>query len=123
MQHLLLCSAVTSPQYTCRQNAPPKNIRPEASTEIGKIMVKAQSQMSIALKKRIKDSWTLTCTAVNVLAPRQDIIFEQEEFSRHIITGGYGQNFRVRLGANWTFKSGKAFNSKQVEKAGDENRM
>ena len=79
--------------------------------------------LSVSLKKRVKDSWTFVCEAVNVIAPKQDLDFVQDDFTRNIITDGYGSRFRIRLGATWSFKSGKAFNTKQVEKATDESRM
>ena len=79
--------------------------------------------LSVSLKKRVKDSWTFVCEAVNVIAPKQDLDFVQDDFTRNIVTDGYGSRFRIRLGATWSFKSGKAFNTKQVEKANDESRM
>ena len=79
--------------------------------------------LNVSLKKRVKDSWTFVCEAVNVIAPVQDLEFVQDDFTRNIVTDGYGSRFRIRLGATWSFKSGKAFNTKQVEKASDENRM
>ena len=79
--------------------------------------------LSVSLKKRVKDSWTFVCEAVNVIAPKQDLDFVQDDFTRNIVTDGYGSRFRIRLGATWSFKSGKAFNTKQVEKASDESRM
>ena len=79
--------------------------------------------LNVSLKKRVKDNWTFICEAVNVIAPKQDLDFVQDDFTRNIVTDGYGSRFRIRLGATWSFKSGKAFNTKQVEKANDENRM
>lgn len=79
--------------------------------------------LSVSLKKRVKDSWTFVCEAVNVIAPKQDLDFVQDDFTRNIVTDGYDSRFRIRLGATWSFKSGKAFNTKQVEKATDESRM
>ena len=79
--------------------------------------------LNVSLKKRVKDNWTFICEAVNVIAPKQDLEFVQDDFTRNIITDGYGSRFRIRLGATWSFKSGKAFNTKQVEKASDESRM
>ena len=79
--------------------------------------------LNVSLKKRVKDNWTFICEAVNVIAPKQDLEFVQDDFTRNIVTDGYGSRFRIRLGATWSFKSGKAFNAKQVEKASDENRM
>ena len=79
--------------------------------------------LSVSLKKRVKDSWTFVCEAVNVIAPKQDLDFVQDDFTRNIVTDGYSSRFRIRLGATWSFKSGKAFNTKQVEKASDESRM
>ena len=91
--------------------------------KVSNAIVKPMHSMNITLKKRIKDSWTLSCQAVNVIEPKQDLVFEQAEFSRKLVGNGYGQKFRLRVGATWSFKSGKAFNTKQIEKAGDENRM
>lgn len=91
--------------------------------KVSNAILEPNQNLSISLKKRVKDSWTFVCEAVNVIGADQDIDFVQDDFTRNIITSGYGNCFRVRLGATWSFKSGKAFNTKQVEKANDENRM
>lgn len=91
--------------------------------KVSNAIVNPGHNLSVSLKKRVKDSWTFVCEAVNVIAPVQDLDFVQDDFTRNIITDGYGSRFRIRLGATWSFKSGKAFNTKQVEKANDENRM
>ena len=91
--------------------------------KVSNAIVNPGHNLSVSLKKRVKDSWTFVCEAVNVIAPVQDLDFVQDDFTRNIITDGYGSRFRIRLGATWSFKSGKAFNTKQVEKASDENRM
>lgn len=91
--------------------------------KVSNAIVNPGHNMSVSLKKRVKDNWTFVCEAVNVIAPVQDLDFVQDDFTRNIITDGYGSRFRIRLGATWSFKSGKAFNTKQVEKANDENRM
>ena len=91
--------------------------------KVSNAIVNPGHNLSVSLKKRVKDSWTFVCEAINVIAPVQDLDFVQDDFTRNIITDGYGSRFRIRLGATWSFKSGKAFNTKQVEKAGDENRM
>lgn len=91
--------------------------------KVSNAIVNAGHNLSITLKKRVKDNWTFTCQAINVIAPKQDLDFVQDDFIRNIITDGYGSRFRLRLGATWSFKSGKAFNTKLVEKASDENRM
>ena len=91
--------------------------------KVSNAIVNPNHNLSVSLKKRVKDSWTFVCEAVNVIAPVQDLDFVQDDFTRNIITDGYDSRFRIRLGATWSFKSGKAFNTKQVEKASDENRM
>lgn len=91
--------------------------------KVSNAIVNPNHNLSVSLKKRVKDSWTFVCEAVNVIAPKQDLDFVQDDFTRNIITDGYGSRFRIRLGATWSFKSGKAFNTKQVEKASDESRM
>ena len=91
--------------------------------KVSNAIVNPGHNLSVSLKKRVKDSWTFVCEAVNVIAPVQDLEFVQDDFTRNIVTDGYGSRFRIRLGATWSFKSGKAFNTKQVEKANDENRM
>lgn len=91
--------------------------------KVSNAIVNPNHNLSVSLKKRVKDSWTFVCEAVNVIAPKQDLDFVQDDFTRNIITDGYGSRFRIRLGATWSFKSGKAFNTKQVEKATDESRM
>ena len=91
--------------------------------KVSNAIVNPGHNLSVSLKKRVKDSWTFVCEAVNVIAPVQDLDFVQDDFTRNIVTDGYGSRFRIRLGATWSFKSGKAFNTKQVEKATDESRM
>lgn len=91
--------------------------------KVSNAIVNPNHNLSVSLKKRVKDSWTFVCEAVNVIAPKQDLDFVQDDFTRNIVTDGYGSRFRIRLGATWSFKSGKAFNTKQVEKASDESRM
>ena len=91
--------------------------------KVSNAIVNPNHNLSVSLKKRVKDSWTFVCEAVNVIAPKQDLDFVQDDFTRNIVTDGYSSRFRIRLGATWSFKSGKAFNTKQVEKASDESRM
>ena len=91
--------------------------------KVSNAIVNPNHNLSVSLKKRVKDSWTFVCEAVNVIAPKQDLDFVQDDFTRNIVTDGYSSRFRIRLGATWSFKSGKAFNAKQVEKASDESRM
>ena len=91
--------------------------------KVSNAIINPNHNLSVSLKKRVKDSWTFVCEAVNVIAPKQDLDFVQDDFTRNIVTDGYSSRFRIRLGATWSFKSGKAFNAKQVEKASDESRM
>ena len=91
--------------------------------KVSNAIVNPGHNLSVSLKKRVKDSWTFVCEAVNVIAPKQDLDFVQDDFTRNIVTDGYSSRFRIRLGATWSFKSGKAFNTKQVEKASEESRM
>ena len=74
-------------------------------------------------KKKIKDNWTLVCDVNNILNQKQTLAFRQDDFTRRITTWGGGNSTSVRLGVSWSFKSGKAFNSKSIEKGGDSSRM
>lgn len=85
--------------------------------------VKGQNHLSVSLKKRIKDCWTLTCNVNNILNQKQYLVFRQDEFTRRINTYGGGNNINVRIGVSWSFKSGKAFNTKSIEKGDSGSRM
>lgn len=85
--------------------------------------IKGQNYLSVSVKKKIKDSWTLVCDVNNILNQKQTLTFRQDDFTRRITTWGGGNNIYVRFGVSWSFKSGKAFNSKSVEKGGDSSRM
>ena len=49
--------------------------------------------------------------------------FEGDGFNRFLETWGQGQDFNVRLGVTWNFKSGKQFRTKSVEQGADTSRM
>ena len=77
--------------------------------------VKANHNLNVTLKKRIKDSWTLSCEFKNLISPAQDFVFTQDGFERRISIKQFGNNFMTRFGVSWNFKSGKQFNAKRVE--------
>ena len=85
--------------------------------------VKGQNHLSLSVKKQIKDNWTLVCDVNNILNQDQMIAFRQDDFTRRINTWGGGNNINVRFGVSWSFKSGKAFNSRSVEKGDGASRM
>ena len=61
---------------------------------------------------------------LNELVPRrQKLIFGGEEFSRVLRQDGFNERMRVRLGLTWSFKSGKQFRARTVEKTEGESRM
>ncbi len=91
--------------------------------KVSNIELKANQNMSITLKKQIKDSWTLQCGLQNVLRSRPHILTEGDGFHREMETFGQGQEFNVRFAVTWSFKSGKQFRSKSVERGADTSRM
>jgi hypothetical protein len=54
---------------------------------------------------------------------RQIITSGDENFTRQLETFGQGQDFNVRIGVTWNFKSGKQFRTRSVEKGDDASRM
>ena len=88
--------------------------------KVSNATLKANHNLSAALKKRIKDSWTLSCEFVNIVSPVQDMVFEQDGFERMMRARQFGNDFRVRFAASWNFKSGKQFNAKSVESGSKE---
>ena len=93
--------------------------------KVSNATLKANHNLSATLKKRIKESWTLSCELVNIISPAQNLIFDQDGFERMITNRQFGNDFRVRFAASWNFKSGKQFNAKKVESGsqGEESRM
>lgn len=91
--------------------------------KVSNIELKANQNMSITLKKQIKDSWTLQCGFENVIRSRQHILTEGDGFRREMETFGQGQEFNVRFAVTWNFQSGKQFRSKSVERGADTSRM
>lgn len=85
--------------------------------------IKGQNRLSLSVKKLIKDNWTLVCNVNNLLNQDQLITFRQDEFTRQIRTRGGGSMLGVTFGVSWSFKSGKAFNSKSIEKGNDNSRL
>ena len=91
---------------------------------VGNVRVKSLHNLSMTLKKRFGDAWTVTCALRNIVSSRQDLIFTQDDFERRVTVDGYGRKFDVRLGVSWNFKSGKAFKAKSVVGDSDgESRM
>lgn len=79
--------------------------------------------MSVTLKKRIKESWTLSCMFNDIIPQNQEFEFEQDGAVRYLSTKQMGTSFRVRIGATWNFKSGKQFNAKSIDRGEVESRM
>ena len=91
---------------------------------VGNVRVKSLHNLSMTLKKRFGDAWTVTCALRNIVSSRQDLIFTQDDFERRVRVDGYGRKLDVRLGVSWNFKSGKAFKAKSVVGDSDgESRM
>lgn len=91
---------------------------------VGNVRVKSLHNLSMTLKKRFGDAWTVTCALRNIVASRQDLIFTQDDFERRVRVDGYGRKLDVRVGVSWNFKSGKAFKAKSVVGDSDgESRM
>lgn len=93
------------------------------SAKVSNIRMKGNHSMTFNIKKQIKDSWTLQCGLQNVIRSRQAMTFEGDGFNRFMETWGQGQDFNVRLGVTWNFKSGKQFRTKSVEQGADTSRM
>ena len=91
--------------------------------KVSNITMKSNQSMTLEVKKQIKDSWTLQCGLQNIIRSRQALTFEGEGFNRFMETWGQGQDFNVRFGATWNFKSGKQFRTKSVEQGADTSRM
>ena len=79
--------------------------------------------LEMNIKKQIKDSWTLQCGLQNLVRQHQHIVSANEDFTRHMETFGQSQEFYVDFAVTWTFKSGKQFRTKSVEKGADTSRM
>ena len=93
------------------------------SAKLSNIRMASYHTMTLNIKKQIKDSWTLQCGLQNVIRTRQALTFEGDGFNRFLETWGQGQDFNVRLGVTWNFKSGKQFRTKSVEQGADTSRM
>ena len=91
-----------------------------SDVKVSNATLKANHNLSATLKKRIKESWTLSCEFVNIVSPMQDMVFEQDGFERMMKARQFGNDFRVRFAASWNFKSGKQFNAKKVESGSQE---
>jgi hypothetical protein len=91
--------------------------------KVSNIDMKSNHSMTFNIKKVIKDSWTLQCGLQNVVRSRQAFTFEGDGFNRFMEIWGQGQDFNIRFGVTWNFKSGKQFRSKSVEKGADTSRM
>lgn len=91
---------------------------------VSNVRVKSLHNLSMTLKKRFGDAWTVTCALRNIVSSRQDLIFTQDDFERRVTVDGYGRKLDVRVGVSWNFKSGKAFKAKSVVGDSDgESRM
>ena len=47
---------------------------------VGNVRVKSLHNLSMTLKKRFGDAWTVTCALRNIVSSRQDLIFTQDDF-------------------------------------------
>lgn len=90
---------------------------------VSNVKVKSKHSLSLTLKKQIKDQWTISCMLNELVPRRQKLIFGGEEFSRVLRQDGFNERMRVRLGLTWSFKSGKRFRARTVEKTEGESRM
>lgn len=91
--------------------------------EISNLKISANHSLNMNFKKLIKDSWILQIGLHNLVRQRNNLISGDENFTREVDVFGQYQDFYVRFGVTWNFKSGKQFRSKSVEKGDDASRM
>ena len=91
--------------------------------EISNLKTSANHSLNMNFKKLIKDSWVLQIGLQNLVRQRNNFISSNEDFTREVDVFGQYQDFYVRFGVTWNFKSGKQFRAKDVEKGADTSRM
>ncbi|MBP3317876.1 MAG: outer membrane beta-barrel protein [Alistipes sp.] len=91
-------------------------------TKVANLELAAHQSAGIAIKKLIKDAWTLQCAFQQILPQRNLIITQDKDFCRKMNLVGQGQNFNVRLAVTYKFQSGKAFRAKGVESGATEEK-
>ena len=91
--------------------------------EVSNLKTSASHSLDVNFKKLIKDSWILQIGLQKLVRQRNNLISSNEDFTREVDVFGQGQDFNVRFGVTWNFKSGKQFRSKSVERGADTSRM
>ena len=91
--------------------------------EISNLEISANHSLNMNVKKLIKDSWILQIGLHNLVRQRNNLISGDENFTREVDVFGQYQDFYVRFGVTWNFKSGKQFRTRSVEKGDDASRM
>ena len=91
--------------------------------EVSNLKTSASHSLDVNFKKLIKDSWILQIGLQKLVRQRNNLISSNEDFTREVDVFGQGQDFNVRFGVTWNFKSGKQFRAKDVEKGADTSRM
>ena len=99
------------------------NYSGQTGVEVSNLKMSASHSLEVNFKKLIKDSWILQIGLQNLVRQRNNFISSNEDFTREVDVFGQYQDFYVRFGVTWNFKSGKQFRSKSVEKGDDASRM
>ena len=99
------------------------NYSGHTGVEVSNLKTSASHSLDMNIKKLIKDSWILQIGLQKLVRQRNNFISSNEDFTREVDVFGQGQDFNVRFGVTWNFKSGKQFRAKDVEKGADTSRM
>ena len=99
------------------------NYSGHTGVEVSNLKTSASHSLDVNFKKLIKDSWILQIGLQKLVRQRNNFISSNEDFTREVDVFGQGQDFNVRFGVTWNFKSGKQFRAKSVEKGDDASRM
>lgn len=99
------------------------NYSGQTGVEVSNLKTSASHSLDVNFKKLIKDSWILQIGLQNLVRQRNNFISSNEDFTREVDVFGQYQDFYVRFGVTWNFKSGKQFRTKSVEKGDDASRM
>ena len=99
------------------------NYSGHTGVEVSNLKTSASHSLDVNFKKLIKDSWILQIGLQKLVRQRNNFISSNEDFTREVDVFGQGQDFNVRFGVTWNFKSGKQFRAKDVEKGADTSRM
>ena len=95
----------------------------QTGVEVSNLKTSASHSLDVNFKKLIKDSWILQIGLQKLVRQRNNFISSNEDFTREVDVFGQVQDFNVRFGVTWNFKSGKQFRSKSVERGADTSRM